>query len=155
MRIQTNWYAMAGAVAFCIGFWGLWTGGLERIRIPRTFYFAALVGGWCFALASIFLAGRGRRRGWVRLKAVCLDRECRSDGESWGFRLRCRLELQGKVYTVTPAPFWRSFASEDAIGQFLAKAIAEDGTCWLRVNPRNPLQTELATGLADKLLFRK
>ena len=155
MRIQTNWYAMAGAVVFCIGFWGLWTGGAEWIRIPGTFYVAALAGGWCFALARIFLVGRGRRRGWLRLNGVCLDREWHNDGEGWRFRLRCGFELEGKAYTVTPAPFWRTFASEDAVGRFLAKAIAEDGTCWLHVNPRNPLQTELAMGLADKLYFRR
>ena len=150
-----NWYALAGMTVFCFGFWGLWTGGMGRIRIPGTFCVAALVGGFGFALVSLLLVGRFKRRGWLRINAVCLDREWHCDGESWEFRLLCRFELEGKTYTVTPAPYWRTFISESAVGRFLANAIGEGGACCLRVNPRNPLQTELATGLAEGLLFRR
>ena len=144
----TNWFALAGAVVFCLGFSGVLPGEKSSDWIC----WAYIVGGFGFALGSLFVAGRLKRRGWLRMKAVCLDQECRAGADGGSFRLRCRFELQGKAYTVTPADFWCNFNSEAAIGRFLAKTIGEDGTCWLRVNPRNPLQTELAAGLADRLL---
>jgi hypothetical protein len=152
MRIQTNWGAVAGLLVVCIGFWGFWTGGLQRIRIPKTYYLWAMPGGLGFALVSLFVAGRFKRRSWLLLNAVCLDRDCRGDFQGWEFRLLCRFELEGKTYTVTPATYWRTFTSEASVNDFLAKVTDRDGTCCLRVNPRNPLETELAAGLADRIL---
>jgi hypothetical protein len=146
MRIQTNWYALAGAVVFSFGFCGAWFG----FGGPEQIYYAALAGGFGFALLSVLLAGRARRRGWLRIKAACLDRECHGGV----FRLRCGFELDGRAYTVTPAPFWRNFNSDQTLQRFLGRVIGNDGMCCLRVNPGNPLQTELAGGdLADILLF--
>ena len=145
MWYPTNWYALAGMVVFGIGFWGLWGRG------PQPIYWMAALGGFGFAALSLPLVGRARRRGWLRIRAVCLDRECHGGY----FRLQCRFGLEGKAYTVTPAAFWRNFNSEQALQRFLGRVIGDDGGCWLRVNPRNPLQTELAAGLADKLLFSR
>jgi len=152
--METNWGALAGAVVFCLGCLGILPGAKSLGWI----FWAYVAGGCGFALISLLLGGRVRRRGWLRIKAVFLDQECNTDSDSEEgayFRLRCRFELQGNTYTVTPANFWRSFTSEAALHRFLTKTIGDDGMCWLRVNPQNPLQTELATGLAHRLLFRR
>lgn len=145
----TNWYALAGALVFCLGCLGILPGG----KFLSWIFWAYVGGGFGFALISLLVAGRARRRGWLRIKAVCLDQERHTDVEGGCFRLLCRFEFQGKTHTVTPVDYWRNFSSKAALRGFLAKTIGEDGTCWLRVNPRNPLQTELATGLAHRLLF--
>lgn len=140
----TNWYAMAGLAVCGIGFVGLGSRGLD------SFYWLVVAGGFGFALLSFPFVAWARRRGWLRVNAACLDREC----QGGSFRLRCTFYLKGADYTVTPAPFWREFSSEEALQRFMEKLIDKDGMCWLRVNPRNPLQTEIAAGdIAEKLLF--
>jgi hypothetical protein len=140
----TNWYALAGMTVFCIGIVGLGS------RVSEPIQWLVVAGGFGFALLSFPFLARARRRGWLRVKAACLDRECHGGV----FRLRCTFYLKDADYTVTPAPFWREFSSEEILQRFLGKLIDKNGMCWLRVNPRNPLQTEIAAGdIAEKLLF--
>lgn len=94
----------------------------------------------CF---SMLAGGILRRIGWKRVRAVCLDKEIGNIGRTeWELRLRCRFELDGKPYTVTPT-FLSSYGSEKEVEDFLRTFIASDGTCTLSVNPRNPLQAEI------------
>jgi hypothetical protein len=155
MMIQTNWYAVIGMIFFLggIGFY---------FRKYEGIYLGISIGGFCFACAGLLFAGKAKRRGWLRVNAVCVDREIQrvstpgpraAGGYTWVFRLVCKFELDGKEFTVTPG-FWRSFGSAEGLDLFLNKFISGDGACLLHVNPRNPLQTELLTGdITDKLLY--
>ena len=149
MAAQTNWYAMIGAIVF-LGGCGLYF----RDRDIRYIYFA--VAGLAFAFVGLWLVARNKRRGWIKVEAECVDKEIQKTlgqkNYTWAFRILCRFDFAGKNYSVTPV-FWRTFSSEKAIEDFLASKIRGDGRCFLYINPKNPLRTELAADdIADKLL---
>ncbi len=156
MMIKTNWFAMFGTSVFIVGL--VMCGVTEN----RSYLYAAL-GGFAFALLGILFTARDKRRGWKKMEAKCVDREIRevylpashndSGGPVWAFRLLCKFDYAGANYTVTPAGFWRTFATEHGISNFLSKEISGLDRCFLYVNPQNPLETELAAGdIAEKLL---
>ena len=149
IMIQTNWFAVLGAIVFVGGL------GLSFHKDDIRYVYAAL-GGLAFALAGIWFVAKFRRRNWVKVEARCMDKDVQTgfngEGAFWAFRLLCTFAYQGKNYSVTPI-FWRGFTSKNSINDFLGKKIQQDGRCFLYVNPKNPLQTELAAGdLADKLI---
>ena len=155
MMIKTNPFALIGALVFVVCL------VLGIVTKNKNYAYAAL-GGFAFALLAMLFAARGKRRAWKKIAAQCVDREIREahtpmsnndpGGPVWVFRLLCKFSYAGMVYTVTPE-FWRSFATEHGIKEFLNKEIRSDGGCFLYVNPQNPLETELAAGnVAEKLL---
>ncbi len=152
MKIKTNRLALVGAVIFLGGI------ALHFVRRDIRFIWVA-VSGVVVMFVGGLLAARERRSGWIMLNAVCVDREIRpalmryGKGITWPFRTLCRFKYAGNDYTVTPM-FGTSFASEEATANFLNRTIGPDGTCRLRVNPRNPLETELVGGkVTDTILY--
>jgi hypothetical protein len=161
----------AGTVS--VGGWVMTLAGLALFLISFAMLFSGLwpamivmaPAGFLLVMFGTLVSNRTKRKDWVRLKAVCLDREHKrvwglgsvgagriSSGYTWTFRLLCKFELDGREYVVTPW-FWHTFWSERDVRRFYAKAIGEDGTCSLYVNPRNPLETELSVGgMLDFLL---
>jgi hypothetical protein len=96
-------------------------------------------------------------RDWDIAPARCVDRELRrvpmgrfSTGvetggrySTWVCRILCQYEYQGKSYRVTPRISWSTFKSEASAREFLEVRISSEGGCRLRVDPNNPLRTEL------------
>ena len=149
MMIQTNWYALIGAIVF-VGGCGLYF----RKHDINYIYIAAA--GLLFAFVGLWFVARNKRRGWVKIEVECVDREIKKSfsnkGYTWAFRLVCKFNYDNKNYSVTPI-FWRTFGSENSIKKFLASKIHGDGRCFLYVNPKNPLQTDFAgEDIAEKLL---
>ena len=116
-------------------------------------------------LCGIWLRARVVRQGWDVASGRCVDRELRkawipagvaNAGGHWGWfwRIICEYEYLGIPYRVTPEVYWASFNSEEAALKFLEERISPNGECTLRVNPKNPLRTELMDqGIKDKLLY--
>ncbi len=153
IAVKANPFALIGALVFVVCL-------LLGVRSENGNYVYGALGGFVLALLSLLFSGRGRRRGWKKIEAQCVDREIREvyaqprpgEGPTWAFRLLCKFDYEGKNYLVTPG-FWRTFATEHGIRSFLSKEISSEGRCFLYVNPRIPLETELAAGdIAEKLL---
>jgi hypothetical protein len=116
-------------------------------------------------LCGVWLKARGERRGWDVALARCVDRELQqalipsSSGHGgstrvWMWRIVCEYEYLGIPYRVTPEVYWAGFNSEQAAQEFLQARISPSGECMLRVDPKNPLRTELLDqGIKDKLLY--
>lgn len=149
MLFPANWFALAGLAVLLGSIWFFF-------REKKQAYLWVAAGGFVFMGLSVFFVSLSRRRHWMSVQARCIDRETAQAGRrEWHFRLCCQFELAGKTHTVTPKAFWRSFDSDDDIQRFFSKVIKPDGTCYLHVNPKNPLETELmANDILDKLLHR-
>jgi hypothetical protein len=114
-------------------------------------------------LVGFWLKSRSDREGWDVASGRCVDREIRklwtqsgghSSGWIWVWRIICEYDYVGIKYRVTPTVNWATFSSEEAALKFLEEKISPNGECKLRVNPKNPLQTELfGQGIKDKLLY--
>ncbi|HEY1664003.1 MAG TPA: hypothetical protein VGI03_16410 [Verrucomicrobiae bacterium] len=146
---KKNWPVLVGAIVFLIGF-------VLCFHTRQPVYLFVALPGFAFGMIGSLIFAKLKRRGWVKMPAVCVDREIRTihvpDGVTWSFRLLCRFALDGKDYSVTPY-FWKGFISENAINKFLAAKIRDDGNCFLYVNPKNPLQADFAAeDVADKFL---
>lgn len=120
------------------------------------------VSSWVVALLCYWLKARLVRLDWDVAQGRCVDRELRKvrmdgpDGGGWGWfwRIVCQYEYLGIPYRVTPEVYWANFNSEEAAMQYLDKRISPTGECTLRVDPKNPLRTELmGQGIKDKLLY--
>lgn len=135
--IPPNWPAMAGLFLTFAGIWLYY-------RKENLLYLKLAGASFVFSWLAVLFRAKNTRRGWIKVKAVCRDKEIAANGPRvWCVRLLCTFELNGRKYTVTP-DYWRSFGSEERAQRFLSKAIAADGTCLLFVNPKQPRQTELA-----------
>jgi hypothetical protein len=115
-------------------------------------------------LGGVWLKARVVRQGWDVAPGRCVDRELQkvwipagvNTGGHWGWfwRIICEYEYLGIPYRVTPEVYWASFNSEEVALKFLEERISPNGECTLRVNPKNPLRTELMDqGIKDKLLY--
>ena len=116
-------------------------------------------------LGGAWLKARVVRQGWDVASGRCVDRELQkiwmpagvvNAGGHWGWfwRIVCEYEYLGIPYRVTPEIYWASFNSEEAALKFLEERISMNGECRLRVNPKNPFQTEFfEQGIKDKLLY--
>jgi len=109
--------------------------------------------GLIIAMLSRILATRLKQKGWIKIRAVCLDREIQKGlanvGQGrknvavvFGFRLLCSFEYLGNKYIVTPEySEMTNFNSADDTNQYLSERIGSDGNCILWIDPRNPLHT--------------
>jgi hypothetical protein len=120
------------------------------------------VASWGVAMGGYWLKARGERQDWDVAPGRCVDRELRKvrlvgrGGGQWGWlwRIVCEYEYLGIPYRVTPEVYWSSFTSEEAARKFLEERISPKGECMLRLDPGNPLRTELLDqGIKDKLLY--
>jgi hypothetical protein len=128
--------------------------------IPKQTIWGLLLAVSSFAaiFATAWFKNRAESRDWDVAPARCVDRELRrvrseaapatnvihSDRYStWVWRILCEYEHQGRSYRVTPRISWSTFQSEAAAAEFLEVRISSDGTCRLRLDPNNPLKTEL------------
>ena len=91
---------------------------------------------------------------WDASPGRCVDRELRkilipaASGSAgnvwvWFWRIVCDYEYMGIRCRVTPEVCGSGFNSEASAHEFLAQKISQDGTCTLRVDPKNPLRTRL------------
>jgi hypothetical protein len=156
MVIETNWFALAGAIGFIISFFLLFHNRGKDAK----FLIEVAVGSWLFALFGIWLKAKTKRRSWEVTTAHCVDRELQQAltgrGNNWGWywRFICEYEYHGEKHRVTPTVQWVNFTSEEAAMKFIEEKISPDGECKLHVNPKNPLQTELVgQRIKDKLLY--
>lgn len=106
------------------------------------------VPGLGLAFAGYWLKQRVVRRDWDVAPARCIDRELKqgptaAGRPAWFWRIICEYEYLGIPYRVTPGVYWAGFNSEEAARKFLEERISADGQCTLRVDPKNPLRTEL------------
>jgi len=145
LAFALQWAGMVALIAVIAG-------PVQLIRTGDPRYMILFGCGTVAAILTSLLWTRARKRGWLYVKATCVDREIQrreyngpSEGRSygWEFRLLCRFKLNGHEYTVTPY-YGSNFWSERRIGTFLSKAIGPDGGCVLRVNPENPLEADFS-----------
>ena len=156
-----------GALAFvqAVGVLGF-IAGLAVIFYDQAKYIelGLIIAGLSFLIVSVgfWLKARSEREGWDVASGRCIDREVRKiltmnqghSGWTWVPRIVCEYNYLGTKYRVTPTVNWATFALEEAASKFLEGKISPDGDCKLRVNPKNPLQTELfGQGIKDKLLY--
>jgi hypothetical protein len=157
----------SGALAFvqAVGVLGF-IAGVAMVLHDKTKYRepGLIIAGISFSivLVGFWLKARSEREGWDIASGRCIDREIRKvwaageggGGWIWVWRIVCEYNYAGIKYRVTPTVNWATFASEEAALKFLEGKISPDGDCKLRVNPKNPFQTELfGQGIKDKLLY--
>jgi hypothetical protein len=116
--------------------------------VTRGLVFA--IASWLLALFGWWLKNREVKMDWDVAPARCVDRELGKippaspgGGCSWAWRLVCEYDYLGIPYRVTPEAHWSSFPSQAAAHKFLDERISPRGECMLRVDPKNPLRTEL------------
>ena len=146
--------SVLGVLGFVVGFALIFF----DVKKYKSAGLALMIPSWLVLMSSIWFKARQDKRGWEVAEGRCLDRELRkvrSDGGwTWVWRIFCEYEHLGITYRVTPVINWISFFSEKGALRFLEKRISFSGQCRLRVNPKNPLQTELfGQGIKDKLLY--
>jgi len=153
--IETNWWVVLGALLF-VG------GVIAALSINKALILISIL-GLLLSLISLYLGYRKKTRGWKIVTARCIDREWKqilgNPGLQggvrmvWSFILLCEYEKEGQRYLVTPSYWSTTFFTENSLKKFLNRAMTSDGNCRLRVNPENPLQTELVVnGMLKKLM---
>ncbi len=133
-----------------LGFFG-GIGLAVESAVPVWTAIAIAVGGLATLLASRFVAGRDQYGKFVRVDAVCVDREMREiddpdpdSGAFWHARILCEFDYQGRTWRVTPViPVFVANRKRRGLENFLDKRIGRDGSCVLWINPDNPLETVL------------
>ena len=136
---------IVGALGFFVGV------GIAAYETPEHLWagLTVAVSSWLVALGGWWLKNRKVGLDWDVAPGRCVDRELqkilvpRGGQWNWCWRLVCEYEYLGIRYRVTPEMYWMGLASEAAAHKFLAKRIGPDGKCLLRVDPKNPLRTEL------------
>lgn len=153
--IETNWWVVLGALLF-VG------GVITALSINKTLILISLF-GLLLSLISLYLSYRKKTKNWKIVTARCIDREWKQIlGKPglqggvrlvWTFILLCEYNKEGQRYLVTPSYWSPTFLTEKSLKKFLNQAITSDDNCRLRVNPENPLQTELVVdGMIKKLI---
>lgn len=112
-------------------------------RVPKPWIGLGVLGLFV-ALGGRFYAAWRQQRDWLRIEAICTDREIvrapTDNGYAWEYRLLCQFSYQGQTYCVTPESSRAvSFTSERAAQGYLGQRIAPDGDCVLWIDPHNPL----------------
>ena len=105
--------------------------------------------GMIVLFGSRVVAAYQKQKGWIKVEAVCIDREVASgrdySGDSngtiyWDFRLLCVFKFNGKQYKVTPeSSKIVGFGTEDGVNEYLNSRISSDNKCFIYINPNNPL----------------
>ena len=151
--------SIGGLVGFLTGFCLLAFRRHGNIELGLTLTSAGMLS----MILSIILNAqklKAQGRSWEVVPARCIDCELRrvsferrrAPGYSWRWmcRVECEFNFAGQTYRVTPKVNWSevaqsesSFPSEEKAQSFLEKRIGPNGECRLRVNPSNPVQTEL------------
>ena len=151
------------AILACFCIMGMLLFAWNPVKYKRIGLFLA-GGSWLVLLGAMWLKVRRERRDWQVVEARCVDREVRrvweaggeGGGRVWAWRIVCEYKYQGVEYRVTPVINWKNFRSEKVAVRFLDKKIFPNGHCKIRVNPNNPLQTELfGQGIKDVLFYSK
>ena len=149
MRIDSSGFLGAVPILGALGFFaGL---GIAAYDNPKHLWIGLMVAvcSWLAALGGWWLKNRTVRLKWDVAPGRCVDRELqkipalRGGQWNWCWRFVCEYEYLGIIYRVTPEMYWMGLPSEEAAREFLAKRISPDGKCLLRVDPKNPLRTEL------------
>lgn len=162
--MMMNWGGIVGMVPIVGGFGFIGALGMLSYNPARFQKPGLILAGVSFVtmLFGVWLKARREHQGWDIVPARCTDRELRKvlvstdsgSGWTWVWRIMCEYPYLGTLYHVTPQVYWSSFASEEAALKFLEERISPTGECTLRINTKNPFQTELyGQGIRDKLLF--
>jgi hypothetical protein len=149
--------SLGGVLGFCTGL-GLLMYDKEKY-LPLG---VVLAGGGFLALGGSILLNaamaKAKRAVWPIVSARCTDQKLRKiafssgDGvwDGWRWLLTCEINYAGKNYRVTPRVRWSDasqqeepFRSKKRARRFIAQTITSSGDCKLRVNPKNPLESEL------------
>ena len=157
MRYETNWQGVVFMVIFLVS-------AISFVVSEPADRGTAIMGiavGLLGMPISIIIAMRRKYRGWVKLKARCLDHELQATrgikSSAWAWRWLCEFEFADKTYRVTPT-YWLSWgpandrSKQDAIA-FGNKVMYDAGSIELWINPQNPLQAEVVGhDIKDRLL---
>lgn len=138
----------------------MFLGGVAAtLRFANLWFVLVAVGGLLVGLAALWLPARGRRRHWLRVPAMCIDREVREtvglrpSDRRWEGRLLCVYKRDDTIQEVTPAVSWIAFRSRANAEEYLSRRITDDGRCELYVNPDDPTEAELVgQGIKEWLL---
>ena len=92
-------------------------------------------------------------KNWVVVDAVCVNQELNKmmspnqdmSGWVWVWRIKCIYNYAGEKYEVFPKIGWATvgFKNEKSAKKYLAKKIAPNNKCKLRVNPNDLQEAEL------------
>jgi len=155
----TNWPMTIFTAAFILS--AIYISQLIERQSPwvqnHKIWLTLMVAGLLAAFLSLIGKAVWIRRNWRYVAAKCLERDVWKDlgdgpdaGKTWYFRLLCEFELDGRTYRVTPS-YWRTFATQTGVSNFLKRKISSEGWCLLRVNPANPLQAEIGPDYDDRV----
>ena len=108
--------------------------------------------GLGLALLSTIIARNAATHDWVRVPAKCVDREfvslrpirqinMQKPRIVWICRILCELVYKQSEYRVTPYTQQTfAFSSKEKAEKYLNERIADNGDCFLWIDPRNPLR---------------
>lgn len=155
-KVEGNLLALLGAVIFVCSIF-VFPAILVKLPVPEIFKDSALLIiapaliGLFICFYAILKTARKKRKDWVMLKAVCADMQIKQvhtmnsngRGATWTFRLLCDFEFDGQKYRATPY-FFSTFATRRGILKFLTQRITKEGIVEIYINPKNPLECEIA-----------
>jgi hypothetical protein len=146
MVVYNGGLALTGGSGMCLAFFLLFTHRVETALALKLF-----VGSLALCLFGVWFHSWRKALGWQEVEARCIDRELRNVqveaqhgyASGWCWRVVCEYEFHAQKITVTPGPQPMICASEADAMKFISKRVAADGSCRLRINPDNPVQTKL------------
>lgn len=162
MKFETNWLGLL----FMMIFLGSALFFVLSERSSPDFALTGMGFGLFGMLVSVFIRLRSKYMGWVKVSAKCIDRELKlgrdslGKGYAWSWRWLCEYRLGGSTHRVTPS-YWLSWAPGNTWAKrratlFGNKVVDHAGNMELWINPKNPLQTEVAgQDIKDFLLHKR
>lgn len=147
-------FSFFGLLAFLCGL-GLAVYDRGHYRLPGLIL--AGTGALTAILSNVSITSKrkAKRKHWPTVQARCTEQVLRErssfeSGHIWQWQIECEFDFEGKQFKASPMIRWNDatgnespFWTEAKARKFLVQRIAADGRCWLRVNPTNPLETEL------------
>ena len=146
--------SVPGVFAFLGGMWLLFYNAEKYQSLGLTLTGAGLLAVFGSIVLNAMTA-KAKRAAWPVVSARCIERTLQKHhsyegGDFWLWRLVCEMNYAGEKYRVVPKVRWSdagqaesSFSSEAKAQKFISEIVSPNGTCKIRVNPKNPLEAEM------------